>query len=531
MTRLIGWLLVSGIVLGACSKGNFSQDASRDSKDVFRYPIPTNPTTLDPGKVQDGDTIDLLQQTYEGLVGWDQESKVSPRLATKWEVSPDGKTYTFHLRTDAKFFSGRPVTAQDFKWCIERNCDPKLAFTTVADYLSDIVGVMDKHNGKRKDIPGIVVVDDHTLKIKIDKPRPYFLGKLTYPVSFVFDKNALKNPLTEITDPSEMIGTGPFIVSSVHNDQVVILKANPNYYGGSPKIAGIERPIVTDAATRLEMYKSGQVDLVQLQRQDALSLKNDPQYKSQLHFFERPCVWYVGLNTRLTPAFGDRRVRRAIAMAINKDNIIDVVLDKMNPKADGILPPKVFGHRDKVDGIGYDPKAAQLLLAQAGYPGGKGFPQVTMFYRESYPDIRIVANAVGQDLKSNLGIDVAFKSLEWGHYLDLDNKNKLPLFHMRWGADYLDAQNFLSTLLASYGPENHTQYSNPQFDALCSQADSSMDPALRLKLYAQAEDIALQDAAFIPIYFQNDAELISPRVKDIRESVFGHLPHTKLELQ
>jgi ABC-type oligopeptide transport system substrate-binding subunit len=102
---------------------------------------------------------------------------------------------------------------------------------------------------------------------------------------------------------------------------------------------------------------------------------------------------------------------------------------------------------------------------------------------------------------------------------------------MRWAADYLDAQNFLSILLASYGTENHTQYSNPKFDALCAQADSTMDSDLRLKLYAQAEDIALQDAAFIPIYFQKDAELISPRVKGIRESVFGHLPHSKLELQ
>jgi oligopeptide transport system substrate-binding protein len=531
MFRLTLFLALAVATLSACTKGNFNQTSSQNNKNVFRYPLPTNPTTLDPGKVQDGDTIDFLQQTYEGLVGWDEESKVSPRLATGWDVSKDGKTYTFHLRTDAKFSNGRPVTAQDFKWCIERNCDPRLAFTTVPDYLSDIIGINEAHAGKRKDVPGIVAVDDHTLKIQIDKPRPYFLGKLTYPVAFVYAKEALADPMKEISKASEMIGTGPFIVSEVHSDQQVTLKANPNYYGGAPKIAGIERPIVGDAATRLAMFKGGQIDLVQLERQDALSIRDDPQFKDQLHFFERPAIWYVALNCKLTPAFGDRRVRRAIAMAINKDNIVNVVLAGINPRADSIVPPKVFGHQDKADVIPYDPKGAQALLAEAGYPGGKGLPALTMYYRDSRPDISIVAQAVGQDLNKNLGINVGFKQLEWGHYLDLNDKNQLPFYHMRWAADYLDAQNFLSTLLATTGPENHIQYSNPQFDALCAQADSSMDPHLREKLYGQAENIALQDAAFIPIYFQRDAELISPRVKGIRESVFGHLPHTKLELQ
>lgn len=530
MSRLRVWLLVSSLVLGACTKGNFSK-SSTGTGNVFRYPLPMNPTTLDPGMVQDGDTIDLLQQTFEGLVGWDENSKVSPRLATKWEVSKDGKTYTFHLRTDAKFTNGRAVTAQDFKWCIERNCDPKLASPIVLDYLSDIVGVKEKRAGKAQDIIGVKPLDDHTLQINIDKPRPYFLGKLTYPISFVFAKEGLKNPLQQMTTKDEMIGTGPFIVTSVDNDQVVKLKANPNYYEGPPKIAGIERPIVGDAATRLAMFKKGDVDLVLLQRQDALSLGKDPQFKAQIHFYDRPAVWYLGLNCEVTPAFKDVRVRRAVAMAIDKDNIIKNVLSDINPKADCILPPAVFGHRDKVNAVLFDPKAAQALLAQAGYPGGKGLPELTMFYREAYPDIRIVASAVGQDLNKNLGIKVTFQQLEWAHYLDLNNKNKLPFFHMRWAADYLDAQNFLSTLLASYGPENHTLYHNPQFDALCTKADSSMDEAERLKLYGQAEDIALQDAAFVPIYFQKDAELMSPRVSGIRESVFGHLPHSKLELR
>jgi ABC-type oligopeptide transport system substrate-binding subunit len=121
--------------------------------------------------------------------------------------------------------------------------------------------------------------------------------------------------------------------------------------------------------------------------------------------------------------------------------------------------------------------------------------------------------------------------MEWRAYLEKHNKKEMPFFHMRWGADYLDAENFLSTLLASYGPENKVNYVNPEYDALCAKADTTADPAERLKLYAQAQDIVLQDAPFIPIYFQRDAELISPRVKGLRESLFGHLPHTTVSME
>ena len=340
MGRLCFCLCLCSVMLAACTKGNFSQKSSEASRNVFRYPIPSNPTTLDPGKVQDGDTIDMLQQVFEGLVGWDENSKVSPRLASRWDISKDGLTYTFHLRTDAKFSNGRPVVAQDFKWCLERNCDPKLGSVAVSDYLSNIVGVMDKRNGKRSDVPGVTAVDDHTLKMQIDKPRPYFLGKLTYPVAFVFAKEALTDPTHEITQVSQMIGTGPFKVSSVKNDQGVSLVANKDYYEGAPKIDGIERPVVGDASTRLAMYKGGQIDLVQLQRQDALSLREDSHYRDQLHFFDRPVIWYVGINCETTPALRDSRVRRAFAMAIDKDNIIKNLLAGINPKADGILPPR-----------------------------------------------------------------------------------------------------------------------------------------------------------------------------------------------
>jgi ABC-type transport system substrate-binding protein len=316
----------------------------------------------------------------------------------------------------------------------------------------------------------------------------------------------------------------------VNVDQIVTLVANDLYYEGRPKLDRIERQYVGDAATRLSMFKNGDADLVPLEREDAVSVQSDPKLKSQLQFFQRAAIWYIGINCDVVPELKQPLVRRAIAMAIDKDNIVKNVLSGINDKADCILPPGVFGHRDTVKAVPYDPAGAKQLLAQAGFPNGQGLPPLTMWFRNNRPDIRIVAEAVGQDLDKNLGVKVSFKGVEWGQYLAEYDKKEIPFCHMRWAADYLDAQNFLSNLLASYGAEDNMNYRNPQFDQLCAKADTSQDPAERLRLYAEAEDIALQDAAMIPLYFQKDAELISPRVHGLRNSLFGHLPHTKVSI-
>ncbi len=531
--RKAALLLVLPLGLVGCGKGNFgARSAATNAKTgIFRYPIVTKPTTMDPGKVQDGDTIDVIQQVYEGLVGWDEKNEVAPKLAEKWDVTDGGKTYVFHLRKGIKFSDGRDVTAQDFKDCIERNCNPKLASETVADYMTNIVGVSDAIAGKTTSVSGIKVVDPQTLSITIDKPRPYFLGKLTYPCAFVFDIKKVTDPTKEITSMDQMVGTGGFKFTKVSPDTEIDMAANEGYWDGKPPLSEIRRPYIGDASTRLNAYKSGDIDLVQLERADVAGLKSDPTYGAQIKMFDRPSTWYIGLNCNVYPVLKNPKVRLALAMAIDKDKIVNDTLGGVNQKADCIVPPGVFGHRDKVDAVPYDPAGAKKLLAEAGYPNGEGIPKMEMSYRNNRPDIRLVAEAVGAQWRSNLGVNTTFRALEWGAYLDANNKKTLPLFHMRWAADYLDAENFLSTLLASYGNENKVNYSNPKFDALCRQADTSQDPEERKRLYGQAEDIALHDAPHIPIYFQRDAELIRPSIKGMRESLFGHLPHTKVTIQ
>jgi oligopeptide transport system substrate-binding protein len=517
------------LTLLACSggnKGGFSARSSEKQSGVLKYPLPTNPTSLDPAKVQDGDTIDVVQQVFEGLVKWGENNAVVPNLAQEWKISEDGTLYTFFLKKGVKFSNGRALKAEDFKWSIERACNPKYTSPTAGTYLADIIGVKERLAGKAEEVVGIKVVDDSTLTIKIDKPRPYFLGKLTYACAYAVAKEGLKDPLSDMVAPEEMIGTGPFKMEKIVPESIVVLAANRDYHSGAPELDKIERPVIKDAQSRLNKYKAGDVDMIQLERSDLPSIQADSKLKNDLKFFDRPSMFYVGLNVNAEPVLKNVKVRQAIAYAIDRDKIVAEILGGINKKANSILPPNIIGYRDGAPAFPYDVAKAKALLAEAGYADGKGFPEIEFNYRDGRPDIEIVAQAVQQQLKQNLGITFSPRKMEWASYLTKHNSRKMAAFHMRWAADYLDPENFLSTLLASYGNENKVNFNNAEYDALCREADGILDEKKRLELYQKAENIVLSEAPFIPLYYQKDIELISGRVSGLRESAFGHLPHT-----
>jgi len=523
-------ILAASIMMLGCGKGDFSSRQNATQENVFRYPIPNNPTSLDPGIVQDGDTLDLLQQVYEGLVTWGENNEVVPALAESWEVKDGGKVYAFKLKSGVKFHNGREVTADDVKWSIERACDPVLKSTTADAYLSDVIGVTDKVNGRADEVAGVKVTAPDMVEFHLKQPTPYFLGKLTYLVSAVLPKESVPVD-SEINELKEVVGSGPFKMSSFDPEQLVVLEAFADYHGGAPKLAKIERPIIKDATTRLTKYKNGEIDMVQVERQVIAAIEEDPKLKDQLKLFQRPAIWYVGMNELMYPPFKDRRVRQAFAMAIDKEKIVNELMGGANTIANSIVPPGIRGHREETKAFKFDPAQAKQLLAAAGFPEGKGLPTLTMTFRESYPDIRLVAEAVAGQIKQNLNVEVKLQTMEWRTYLEKYNAKEQTFYHMRWAADYLDPQNFLSHMLATWGPENKVGYSNPEFDRLCKQADTLLEWEQRLPLYSQAEDIVLQDAVWVPIYFQRDAELHRPGISGMRESLFGHLPHTTVEIK
>lgn len=521
------WLFLLPLVLAACGKGGFSARTSEGKENILRYAIDTNPTTLDPAIVQDLDTGDLLLNVYEGLVGWDEDSQLTPALAASWTLR-NGTEYTFTLK-DAKFHNGRTVIAMDVKYSLERACDPATHSPTAANYLAEIVGVADVVAGRTKSIAGIEVVDARTLKITIDKPRAYFLGKLTYPCAYVVCPEVLR-PGKEISTVEEAVGTGPFRMAQIVPDQLVRLEAFAQYHGGAPSLAGIERPVVKDAAARLNKMRAGELDLLSLERQDVPGVQSDPKLSGQLRFEPRPGVFYVAMNPLAEPAFKDRRVRQAIAMAIDKEWLTKTILGGLNPRADGFVPPGVMGHRDATGAPKFNPIEANRLLDEAGYKDRSRFPTLYLALREQTPDGRTVSEAVAGQLQKNLGLRVELRSMEWRAFLEKRNRKQLAFYHNSWYADYLDPENFLSFLFATGVPMNNSGYSNAKVDSLCAIADASADEVERLRLYAQVEDEILQDAPWVPLYYARDALLVSPHA-EVKTNLFGFLPHVGTRLR
>ena len=510
---------------GGCQKGNFSAAEKNASANVLRVAIATAPTSLDPAKVQDVDTGDLMQNIFEGLVSYSEENKIQPQLAESWTTKNGEKTYVFKLRADAKFHDGTLVTAKDVKASLERAANPSLGSATAGSYLTDIVGFDEVAAGKATVFSGVRAVDDTTLEIDIKSPIPFFLGKLTYPCAYVLPA---KTAASEITDPKACIGTGPFRLESYDPDQQVNLAAFKEYYGGAPVVEKFVRPVIKDASTRLNKYRGGELDLLTIERQDLDAVNADPKLKSERRDVPRPAIYYVGLNQGKYPPFKDVRVRRAFAMAIDRARIAS---DRIKlPEAKGFLPPGIGGYRADLKGIPYDPIAARSLLEAAGYKDGKGLPPLKIYYRDGRPDSQLLAVSVVSDLKKNLGIEVQPQSMEWRTFLEARNRKELGFVGLSWYADYLDPQNFLSFLMRSDATENRDGYASKAFDDLCAKADVEPDETTRMALYQQAEDLLLTDVARIPCYFGKDDILISTRLSGVRTNLFGLMPMSKVKI-
>jgi ABC-type oligopeptide transport system substrate-binding subunit len=488
------------------------------------------PTTFDPAEVQDVPTGDLLQNVYEGLVKWTPDNKLAPAVAASWSVSKDGRTYTFKIRPRVKFHSGKVVSADDVAYSIARGFDPKLASPVAITYLGDIVGAQDAASGKATSLSGIKVIDRSTISITIIKPKAYWLNVLTYPTAFILNKDAVNKDAGGRVTAENEDGTGPFSLTSYIPGQSIDLKANPSYWAGPPKIAGIHRPIVLNADTRHNLYVTNQLDMVDLSAGAVSADEKDPTLQSQLHFFSEAVTEYLYLNVKTYAPFKDARVRQALAYATDKNKIVSIVYDNHRDPAADVVPAGMLGSDLSFKGIPYDPAKAKALLAEAGYPGGKGLPVLQIYYGDSHPDIAKTVDILRQMYLENLGLTVQPRPLEFASLLQQEDHNVLPAWALGWSADYLDPQDYYSLLLHSNAQQDHTNYANPQFDALCDSADIEQDQGKRLALYRKAAMIVINDAPLIPLFYGKDPELVKPYVHNMDRSLMGNLPFENLTL-
>jgi len=473
----------------------------------------TDPRTLDPAQVNDTNAGEYVAEIFSGLVSLDQNLKVVPDIAERWDVSDDRTTYTFYLRKEVKFQDGRPVTAQDFKYSIERAANPATLSPTADTYLGDIVGVKDKLNRKAAEVSGVQVVDDYTLKITIDAPKSYFLAKLTFPAAYVVDKNNVERGGRTWTDKPN--GTGPFKLQEYVRSQRLILAKNENYYGAvKPKLDEVQ--FILSGGSAMTMYENGDLDSVYVTINDIERVQdpNSPLNK-ELTIGPSLATEFVVFNTK-KPPFDDPKVRLAFAYAIDRQKVIDVVYRKMYSVANTILPPGMPGYAEPANPITYDPAKAKQLLAESKYAGK--LPDITWTTIGAGGSASQSVQVMIGMLNDNLGARISIQQTDDASFfntIDDPTKNPYQMFDIGWSADYVDPQNFLDILCHTNSTQNWSNYSNPAVDKLLDQAAVENDTATRFKLYQQIEQMILTDAPMIPFAHSQEYWLTKPYVKGL----------------
>jgi oligopeptide transport system substrate-binding protein len=473
------------------------------------------PTTLDPALVEDSASAEYVDKIYSGLVGLDENLNVVPEVAERWEVSADGTVYTFHLRPDAYFHNGRKVTAQDFKYSVERACDPKTKSPVARFYLGDIVGVYEKLDGQASEVRGVEIVDETTVRVTIRAPHAAFLAKLTYPTGYLVARENVESGSDWWREP---VGTGPFLLREWSSDQVV-LEQSDRYYAALGDIRTVT--FLHGGGAPVTMYEQGELDAATVGTND-LERVLDPAnpLSEELHVTPQLYTQYVAFNVELPP-FDDPMVRKAFALATNKSGIAGVYFKKMSAPARGILPPGMPGYDPDLREIPFDPAKAREALRASRYGSAEKLPTILLTVTglgATSPFAELLAGMYEEVLGARLEIE----QVDWETYLRELNEHEYQMFTLAWSADYPDPENFLETQFHSQSELNNTGYSSPDVDRLLDAARGEMDAAKRLELYRQAEQKIVDDVSWIPLFHGVDYTLIKPDLRGLSVTPQGN---------
>jgi oligopeptide transport system substrate-binding protein len=463
----------------------------------------TNPRSFDPATtVSAGD-----KRVFSGLVSFDPSLNLTPDLAERWEVSADGTVYTFYLRQNARFHDGRPVTAQDVVYSWERAAEPALASDTVLTYLGDIAGVREMTEGTANHITGLKVIDDHTLQVTIDAPKPYFLLKLTFVTAFIVDKANVESSEEWYRTPN---GTGPYKLVEWTRFERKVYEANRNFYLGAPSIPYIVVKLYAGEGQRL--YESGEIDITGVYSVERFTDPTEPLHNELLTGVNL-CTDYVVFDTT-RPPFDDGNVRKAFSMAFDRQKYIDVIFNGHALPAKGVYPPGLPGFNLALKGLPYDPAQARQMLSQSKYGGPSGLPPIVFSNIGIGSYISADVAAMAEMWEQNLGVTITVENLEPDYYYDqVYSSNHGQLFSGGWCADYPDPENFADVLFHTGSAQNNGGYSNPQLDALLEAARTEQDTTKRIAMYQQAEQILVDDAAALFTTFSLSYQLVKPYVK------------------
>ncbi len=477
-----------------------------DRASTLRINLGNEPPTLDWSLATDSTSFVVIMNIMEGLAEFDEGLNPRPNMARKWDVSPDGKRYVFHLRPDAVWTDGRPVTAEDYVYAWRRLLDPKTG-SEYAYFLFDVEGAEDFNAGKNKDPEsvGIRALSSTRLEVRLRKPVVFFPSLVTFPATFPLRRDVVEKHGDRWTEPGNIVTNGPFSLGRWEHEYKIEIVPNPRYFGPRPKLDRVRMFMVRDGATSLTLYETGDLDVT------GLMPVAIPAYRSRPDFANNPVLRgnYVAFNVT-KPPFTDPRVRRAFGHAIDRTQI-PPILQGGEIATTSWIPIGMFGHERSI-GLRFDPDRARTLLAEAGFPDGQKLPPVTMVYATD-PTSRLLAENIQAQWKKNLNASVAIDNLEWKVFLSRLNADAPQIYRLGWGADYPDPDNFMALWTSTSG-NNRTRWKNEAYDRLVARGTEEAEPNRRKTIYDEAQRILLErEAPIVPVYFSASNRLIHPRVR------------------
>ena len=518
------------IVLATCVAG-----CSDPTPRVLRVGNGAEPQDLDPHMVTGIPEHRIASTLFEGLVDTDPaDLHPIPAVAESWEISPDGMQYTFHLRANAAWSNGDPVTAQDFAYAWQRLLSPGLG-AEYAYMLHCLKNAKAFNEGTLKDFAqvGVEPLDAHTLRVTLENPTPYFLSMQTHVTWYPVPKVAverfgrMEDRSTRWTRPGNLVGNGAFVLKRwIPNNLIEVVKNDRYWNAANVRVPRIVFYPIENSLTEERSFRTHLLDLT-----ENVPVAKIPVYRRAqselIHTDPYLGTYFYRLNTLKAP-LNDARVRRALAITIDRDSLVRDVLTGGQAPARAFTPSDTAGYTC-TSALPYDVEEARRLLTEAGYPGGAGMPPIEILYNTSESH-KTIAEAVQQMWKKALNVDVRLLNQDWKVYLATTKSMDFQISRASWIGDYVDPSSFLDCFITN-GGNNRTGWGSPEFDALVEQARRTNDVPARLELFQRAERVLLDAAPIIPIYYYTRSYLKSPRVLNWRPNILGYISFKTLALE
>ncbi len=498
---------------------------------ILRIGNGTEPQDLDPQAVTGTPEHKIIMGLFEGLLTEDpQDLHPVPGVAESWDISPDGKVYTFHLRANAQWSDGAPLTADDFVQSYRRMLSPALASEYAYLLFNFVAGAHEYYQGKITDFAqvGFQAVDARTLRVTLKQPTPFLLNIIAshyawdvVPVAVIARYGPTDQKSTPWTRPGRLVGNGPFLLKEWLPNQKIVLARNPRYWDADRvKLDEIHFYATEDIAAEERMFRTGQLDIT----------NELPNTKIDVYRRERPAALriepYLGVyfyRCNVTrPPLDDKRVRRALALALDRETLIKRVLHGDQRPAYAVSYPGCAGYTAAARLQG-DLAEARRLLAEAGYPRGQGLPPIELLYNTS-ENHRAIAETLQAMWSKNLGVELRLTNQEWKVYIDSQKTRAFQLQRAGWIADYLDPHVFFELWETGNG-NNDTGWSNAEYDRLLHAALAAPDAATRFALYQQLDAILVDELPVIPIYYYTHVHAMNPKVRGYYPTLLDNHPY------